>query len=171
MALATYTDLQASVANWLHRTDLTDVIPDLIVLAEARIARDLRLRSQVVSTTLSTVANQRTVTFPTDWLEFENVTLVGDPDTGYIAIDPGPADPDHIDKLWRAARGDIRMIVCTHSHPDHSPGARPLQMLCEQHGKATPPLLGLPSAPTARTASEFTPDRSLLNNELLTLKR
>ena len=99
-----------------------------------------------------------------------NSYLVGDPDTGYIAIDPGPADPDHIDKLWRAARGDLRMIVCTHSHPDHSPGARPLQMLCEQHGKATPPLLGLPSAPTARTASEFTPDRSLLNNELLTLK-
>jgi recombination protein RecT len=98
-----------------------------------------------------------------------NSYLVGDPDTGYIAIDPGPADPDHIDKLWRAAGGDIRMIVCTHSHADHSPGARPLQMLCEQHGKAPPPILGLPSAPTARTASEFTPDRSLLNNELLTL--
>jgi hypothetical protein len=81
MALSTYTDLQASVANWLHRTDLTAVIPDLVVLAEARIARDLRLRSQVVSATLSTVANQRTVTFPTDWLEFENVTLVGDPDS------------------------------------------------------------------------------------------
>jgi hypothetical protein len=81
MALSTYTELQASVANWLHRTDLTAVIPDLIVLAEARIARDLRLRSQVVSTTLSTVANQRSVAFPADWLEFENVTLVGDPDT------------------------------------------------------------------------------------------
>ena len=98
-----------------------------------------------------------------------NSYLVGDPDTGYIAIDPGPADPDHIDKLWRAAGGDIRMIVCTHSHADHSPGAKPLQMLCGQHGKATPPILGLPSAPTARTASEFTPDRSLLNHELLTL--
>ena len=98
-----------------------------------------------------------------------NSYLVGDPDTGFIAIDPGPADPDHIDKLWRAAGGDIRMIVCTHSHPDHSPGARPLQALCEQHGKAPPPILGLPSAPTARTASEFTPDRSLLNNELLNL--
>jgi recombination protein RecT len=98
-----------------------------------------------------------------------NSYLVGDPDTGYIAIDPGPADPDHIARLWRAAGGDIRMIVCTHSHPDHSPGARPLQLLCEQHGKAPPPILGLPSAPTARTASAFTPDRSLLNNELLTL--
>lgn len=94
-----------------------------------------------------------------------NSYLVGDPHTGYIAIDPGPADPEHIERLWRAAGGDIRFIVCTHSHPDHSPGAGPLQALCETN----PPILGLPSAPTARSASEFTPDRSLLNNELLKL--
>ena len=98
-----------------------------------------------------------------------NSYLVGDPATGYIAIDPGPADPEHLDKLWRAAGGDIRMIVCTHSHPDHSPGAAPLQALCVQAGKARPPILGLPSAPTARTASAFTPDRLLQNNELLAL--
>jgi glyoxylase-like metal-dependent hydrolase (beta-lactamase superfamily II)/8-oxo-dGTP pyrophosphatase MutT (NUDIX family) len=98
-----------------------------------------------------------------------NSYLVGDPATGFIAIDPGPADPEHLEKLWRAAGGDIVMIVCTHSHPDHSPGALPLQALCEQHGQPRPPILGLPSAPTARTASEFRPDRSLLNNELLTL--
>ena len=98
-----------------------------------------------------------------------NSYLVGDPATGFIAIDPGPADAEHLDKLWRAAGGDIRMIVCTHSHPDHSPGAAPLQALCVQAGKARPPILGLPSAPTARTASTFTPDRSLQNNELLAL--
>jgi recombination protein RecT len=94
-----------------------------------------------------------------------NSYLVGDPHTGYIAIDPGPADPEHLEKLWRAAGGDIRMIVCTHSHPDHSPGAKPLQALCDRR----PPILGLPSAPTARAHSAFTPDRSLQNNELLTL--
>ncbi len=98
-----------------------------------------------------------------------NSYLVGDPATGFIAIDPGPADPEHLDKLWRAAGGDIRMIVCTHSHPDHSPGAAPLQALCVQAGKAPPPILGLPSAPTARAASAFTPDRSLQNNEPLRL--
>ena len=94
-----------------------------------------------------------------------NSYLVGDPTTGYIAIDPGPADPEHLEKLWRAAGGDIRFIVCTHSHPDHSPGAKPLQALCASH----PPILGLPSAPSARAASAFTPDRSLQNQELLTL--
>lgn len=98
-----------------------------------------------------------------------NSYLVGDPATGFIAIDPGPADAEHLDKLWRAAGGDIRMIVCTHSHPDHSPGAAPLQAMCVQAGKARPPILGLPSAPTARAASEFTPDRPLQNNELLAL--
>ncbi len=98
-----------------------------------------------------------------------NTYLVGDPATGFIAIDPGPADAEHLDKLWRAAGGDICMIVCTHSHPDHSPGAAPLQALCVQAGRAAPPILGLPSAPTARAASTFTPDRALQNNELLAL--
>ena len=98
-----------------------------------------------------------------------NSYLVGDPATGYIAIDPGPEDPQHLQRLWRAAGGDIRMIVCTHSHPDHSPGAAPLQAMCVKAGRAAPPILGLPSAPTARAHSEFTPDRMLQNNELLAL--
>jgi recombination protein RecT len=90
-----------------------------------------------------------------------NSYLVGDPTTGYIAIDPGPRDPEHIERLWRAANGDIRLIVCTHSHPDHSPGAKPLQAKCG--GK--PPILGLASRPTARAMSEFAPDRELADGE------
>jgi recombination protein RecT len=95
-----------------------------------------------------------------------NSYLVGDPSTGYIAIDPGPNEPEHIERIWRAAGGDVRMIVCTHSHPDHSPGARPLQALCA----AKPPILGLPSAPTARAASEFVPERPLADGEELVLE-
>jgi recombination protein RecT len=95
-----------------------------------------------------------------------NSYVVGDPATGYLVIDPGPEDREHLDRIWRAANGDIRMIVCTHSHPDHSPGARPLQAMCT---KTKPLIHGLPSAPTARPASEFTPDRVLQNQELLTL--
>ncbi|PHM21873.1 MAG: MBL fold metallo-hydrolase [Curvibacter sp. PD_MW3] len=100
-----------------------------------------------------------------------NSYLVGDPRTGYIVIDPGPNDPEHLERLWRAAGGDIRLIVCTHSHADHSPGARPLQALCLNAGQGhgVPPVLGLPSAPTARAASHFTPDRALQHQELLTL--
>jgi len=94
-----------------------------------------------------------------------NSYLVGDAKGGYIVIDPGPADHDHLARLYQAAGGDIRMIVCTHSHPDHSPGAKPLQALCS----SPPPILGLASAPTARAASRFTPDRALQHQELLAL--
>ncbi|MBF5002858.1 MBL fold metallo-hydrolase [Diaphorobacter caeni] len=99
-----------------------------------------------------------------------NSYLVGDPSTGYIAIDPGPADAAHLERLWRAAGGDIRQIVCTHSHPDHSPGAKPLQEMVAQYGKPTPPVLGLASRPTSRADSQFTPDRELADGERLQLR-
>lgn len=94
-----------------------------------------------------------------------NSYIVGTVDTGYIVIDPGPNDAAHIGRLFDATGGRIEAIVCTHSHPDHSPGARPLQALCSD----PPPILSLPSAATARADSHFIPDRSLLNQELLTL--
>lgn len=77
MSLATLGDLKTSVASWLKRSDLTAQIPDFISLAEARIARDLRLRAQLTTTDLSTVANTATVTLPADWLESETAELVG----------------------------------------------------------------------------------------------
>ena len=94
-----------------------------------------------------------------------NSYVVGEAATGYVVIDPGPADADHLQRLWQAAGGDIRMIVCTHSHADHSPGALPLQALCA----TKPPILGLPSAPTARANSSFVPDRALAHGERLQL--
>lgn len=93
-----------------------------------------------------------------------NGYIVGDPDTGYIVVDPGPNEPEHLQRIWRATGGDVRLIVCTHSHADHSPGAKPLQALCT---KTQPAILGLPSAPTARPASEFTPDRAVAHGEVL----
>ena len=98
-----------------------------------------------------------------------NSYLVGDPAGGHIAIDPGPDIPEHIERLWRAAGGDIRAIVCTHSHPDHSPGAPRLQALCVAAGLDKPPILGLPSAPTSRENSRFTPERPLLDGEHIVL--
>jgi recombination protein RecT len=41
--------------------------------------------------------------------------------------------------------------------------------MCARAGRAAPPILGLPSAPTARADSAFMPDRTLSNGELLTL--
>jgi recombination protein RecT len=99
-----------------------------------------------------------------------NSYLVGSAATGWLVIDPGPLEPAHIERLWQAAGGDIRLIVCTHSHADHAPGARPLQSLCASRGGGTPPVLGLPSAPTANAASHFVPDRALADGEQLQLR-
>ena len=99
-----------------------------------------------------------------------NSYLVGDAASGYIAIDPGPLDEAHLDRLFQAAGGDIRSIVCTHSHADHSPGARPLADRVERAGRPRPPVLGLASRPTARPASQFTPDREMVDGERLVLQ-
>ena len=96
-----------------------------------------------------------------------NTYWVGDPNGGYIVIDPGPADPDHLQRIWRATGGQIRMIVCTHSHPDHSPGAKPLQALCKGQAIGAPLILGLSSASTANAQSQFKPDRELAHGEIL----
>lgn len=80
MALdGTYTGLLASIAQWLDRDDLTAVIPDLVTLAEGRIARDLRLRNQIISGSLTCVAGTQEVALPTGWLEFENLGISGTP--------------------------------------------------------------------------------------------
>ncbi|WP_198968961.1 MBL fold metallo-hydrolase [Xylophilus sp. ASV27] len=99
-----------------------------------------------------------------------NSYLVGDAATGYAAIDPGPADAAHVQRLFDAAGGDIRHILCTHSHADHSPGAALLQALAVQAGKPRPAIGGLPSAPTARPASRFTPDYALTDGQRIVLQ-
>jgi glyoxylase-like metal-dependent hydrolase (beta-lactamase superfamily II) len=43
--------------------------------------------------------------------------------TGGWVVDPGPADPGHIEAVRRAADGRIEGVVLTHGHADHSEGA------------------------------------------------
>jgi hypothetical protein len=96
MALATYSDLLASVAAWLNRSDLTAVIPDFVSLAEGRIARDLRLRKQVVNTTLSTVAGTQAVTLPSDFLEAENLVVTNTSPAGALSV----VTPEYLDRKF-----------------------------------------------------------------------
>lgn len=95
-----------------------------------------------------------------------NTYLIGRPDTGYIVIDPGPADDGHVRRLFAATDGHIEAIVCTHSHPDHAPAARLLQDLCSAVGKLAP-IMGLPSASTAHPASDFMPDQVVRDGEVI----
>lgn len=48
-----------------------------------------------------------------------NTYLLGDDEVA--VLDPGPAIPAHIDAILAAGGDRIRWIVCTHTHPDHSP--------------------------------------------------
>jgi glyoxylase-like metal-dependent hydrolase (beta-lactamase superfamily II) len=51
--------------------------------------------------------------------------LVGDRELA--VIDPGPDLPEHLDALEAAIGGrEVVAIMCTHTHRDHSPAARPL---------------------------------------------
>jgi recombination protein RecT len=94
-----------------------------------------------------------------------NSYIIGTADTGYIVVDPGPNDAAHIQRLFDATQGDIRMIVCTHSHADHSPGAKPLQALCKTAVHGQPLIYGLPSGVHASSNSHFVPNKTLQNKE------
>jgi len=47
MAISTYSELQASIADWLNRTDLAAATKDFIALAEAQFQRSVRHRYMV----------------------------------------------------------------------------------------------------------------------------
>ena len=53
-----------------------------------------------------------------------NTYLVGRQELA--VIDPGPADRAHLEAILAAGAGRIRLILCTHTHPDHSSAAAEL---------------------------------------------
>ena len=63
--ITNYTELQSSVASWLHRTDLSAVIPDFIALTEERINRALRVRQMETTLATTTIVNNR-IAVPAD---------------------------------------------------------------------------------------------------------
>jgi len=105
MSLASYADLQTSIANWMHRTDLTSVIPDFVTMAEARISRDLRLRKQMTLTSLTCVPDNELVTLPTDWLQFENITVAASPDRQMIYV-----PIEHIDSKYQSESSGVPAV-------------------------------------------------------------
>jgi glyoxylase-like metal-dependent hydrolase (beta-lactamase superfamily II) len=44
-----------------------------------------------------------------------------------VVVDPGPDDEGHLDAIAGCGGDRVRWIVCTHTHPDHSPGAAGLR--------------------------------------------
>ncbi len=79
MAIETYSDLKAAIADWLNRSDLATQIPDFIRLAELDIYRRLRVRGaeKAINTTLSAGV----VAVPADFAEAKHLYIDGSPST------------------------------------------------------------------------------------------
>lgn len=93
-----------------------------------------------------------------------NTYLVGGgPGNAWAVIDPGPDDPAHIDAILHAAPGPIRQIFVTHTHRDHSPGAR---LLKEKTGATT---YGMPARHHEGQDTVFAPDVTLGDGDAVTL--
>lgn len=75
MALSTYTELKASIADYLNRDDLTATIPDFIALTEAQVNRDVR-HWQMENRATATIDSQY-LSRPSDWVETIRLHLTG----------------------------------------------------------------------------------------------
>ena len=96
--------------------------------------------------------------------------LVGDDDR-IAVIDPGPDEPDHIAALLSAiGDAEVAAIMCTHTHRDHSPAARPLAEKIGAPIVGCAPLVLDDSGPRADASFDklYEPDRVLADGEAMT---
>ncbi|MCL7942192.1 MBL fold metallo-hydrolase [Halomonas sp. ATCH28] len=89
-----------------------------------------------------------------------NSYLLGDGDD-HLVIDPGPAEPAHLERLLALAGGRLSRVLVTHTHIDHSPGAAWLK------ARTSARLVGLPPPPGASQDAGFVPDHRPRHGERL----
>jgi len=88
-----------------------------------------------------------------------NTYLLGDDQVA--VLDPGPAIPAHIDAILDTAGEHIRWIVCTHTHPDHSPA-------WQEVARATgAQVIGASPADDMFQDDTFSPDSELQHDDVL----
>lgn len=93
-----------------------------------------------------------------------NSYFVGDPDADrWALVDPGPADAAHLQALQQHAPGPVVMVLATHTHVDHSPGA-----VAAAQAFGAPVLGRRPRFMQGQDAS-FAPERELADGEQLLL--
>ena len=92
--------------------------------------------------------------------------LVGDSEVA--VIDPGPNLSEHVEALLQAVAGrPIVAIMCTHTHRDHSPAARPLANVTGAPIVGCAPLALEAAGPRADESfdGDYQPDRVLEDGE------
>jgi hypothetical protein len=88
MALANYSDLQATVANYLGRSDLTSQIVDFISFAENRLSRELRTREMLKYAEATMTPGDDRLSLPNDFLELRNIHVDTNPVTPMQYLSP-----------------------------------------------------------------------------------
>ena len=76
-------------------------------------------------------------------------------------IDPGPESPAHLAAMLSAVGEGLRWILCTHTHLDHSPGARALKAATGAE------VIGIPAPQHGNQDATFTPDRVFGHGDVL----
>ena len=77
-------------------------------------------------------------------------------------VDPGPADAVHIDAILAAVAGrEVRHILVTHTHPDHSPAAALLAQITGAQ------LIGCVSIDDGHQDRSFVVDKNVYDGELI----
>ena len=94
MSISTFDELKAAVADTMARTDLTTQIPNFILLAEARLSRELETREQEKRAQATLVVNDEFISLPTDLREIREVKLTGNPNSVLEYKSPTRLDSD-----------------------------------------------------------------------------
>ncbi|MCB1841819.1 MAG: MBL fold metallo-hydrolase [Halioglobus sp.] len=88
-----------------------------------------------------------------------NTYLLGN--DAVAVLDPGPAEPSHIQAILDTAGDRIRWIVCTHTHPDHSPAWQAI------HAATGAEVIGASPADDMFQDDTFAPTRELRHDDVL----
>jgi len=110
MAIDSYSNLKTAVSNWLDRSDLTDRIPEFISLAEDRINRHLRIRSQEQRQQMSTVSGQEYYGLPTDYLQMRHIAIMSTPNRDLEYLTPERFEIE-IGTRWSGGTGRPRFYT------------------------------------------------------------
>lgn len=77
MSISTYAELKTAVGNWLHRSDMTAYLDDIIMLGEQRINREVRTPD--METAFSDTIASGLVAVPADFVEWKSIYVDGTP--------------------------------------------------------------------------------------------
>lgn len=100
MSISSYSELKTAIATWLHRSDLTSVIPDLILAAEKRINREVR--TQAMETAFNTAISSGVCAVPSDFVAWKAVYVDGSP---IVALQAKPLDWIYREYPVRSSQG------------------------------------------------------------------